>query len=166
MANYGGRQPNNTAYIKNFVLGTPSALWVTVEYPTSNGIIVGALTPSSKTNDNVVIPGDLYVNGSIINPSDAYLKDNINDIDISFSNKLLNLKPSEFTFKADKTQKKHYGFIAQDFEKEFPELVASKPDRNIKDLKSINYLEIIPLLVCKIQDMQKEIDQLKKVVNI
>ena len=165
MANYGGRQPNSTAYIKNFVLGTPSALWVKVEYPTSNGVTIEALTPSSITYDNVVIPGDLYVNGSIINPSDVYLKENINNIDISLSNKLLNLKPSEFTFKADKTQKKHYGFIAQDFEIEYPELIAAKPDNNIKNLKSINYLEIIPLLVSKIQEMQREIDTLKKSIT-
>ena len=55
----------------------------------------------------------------------------------------------------------HYGFIAQDFEKEFPELISVKPDNNMANIKAINYLEIIPLLVSKIQMMQTEIDELK-----
>ena len=46
-------------------------------------------------------------------------------------------------------------------EKEFPELVSIKPDKNLANIKAINYLEIIPLLVNKIQLMQKEIDELK-----
>jgi hypothetical protein len=36
-----------------------------------------------------------------------------------------------------------------------------KPDNKYNNLKAINYLEIIPLLVDKIQMMQKEIDELK-----
>jgi hypothetical protein len=161
-ANYGARQPNNSAYIKNFVQGNPSVYWAKIDYAAPDGKTIGALTPTSRSSDNVVIPGDLYVNGSIINPSDINLKENIKSIDISFSNKILNLKPSEFTFKDDEGQKKHFGFIAQDFEVEYPELIAAKPDKNIKNLKSINYLEIIPLLVGKIQDMQNQIDELKK----
>jgi hypothetical protein len=56
----------------------------------------------------------------------------------------------------------HYGFIAQDFEKEYPELVTIKPDKTKQNIKAINYLEIIPLLVSKIQIMQKEIDELRE----
>ena len=162
IANYGGRQPNSTAYVKNFIEGSPSVLWYPIKYLDPNGVTIGALIPSSSSNDNLIIPGDLYVNGSIINPSDLYLKENIKIIDSSLSDKLMNLRPTEFTFKDDKNHKKHYGFIAQEFENEYPELIASKPDQNIKNLKSINYLEIIPLLVGKVQDLQKEIDELKK----
>lgn len=166
MANYGGRQANSTAYIKNFIPGTPSSLWIPIKYLAVDGTSIGALTPSSSKNDNVIIPGDLYVNGSIINPSDLYLKENIKIIDSSLSDKIMKLIPTEFTFKDDQLHKLHYGFIAQDFESQFPELVAHKPDKNIKDLKSINYLEIIPLLVSKLQEMQKEIDDLKnKITN-
>lgn len=164
MANYGGRQPNSTAFIKNFIPGTPSALWIPIKYVLMDGSSIGALIPSSNQNDNVVIPGDLYVNGSIINPSDINLKENIKNIDSSLSEKIMNLTPSEFTLKDDPMNKIHYGFIAQDFEKQLPELIYHKPDKNVKDLKSINYLEIIPLLVSKIQDMQKEIDNLKNIV--
>ena len=81
------------------------------------------------------------------------------------ADKLLNLNTSQFTFKNDPLSNIHYGFIAQEFEKEFPELVTIKPDKNLANIKAINYLEIIPLLVNKIQLMQKEIDELKATVN-
>ena len=42
----------------------------------------------------------------------------------------------------------------------FPELVTIKPDKK-ENIKAINYLEILPLLVGKIQKMQNEIDELK-----
>ena len=159
MANYGGKQPNSTAYIKNFVYGNPSDLWNATKYNDLSN--TGVLTPASPLYQSVYIPGNLYVDGSIINPSDINLKDNIVNIDEEKTNKLLNLKSTQFTFKNDETRQIHYGFIAQEFEKEIPELIYSKPDNNTTNVKAINYLEIIPLLVGKIQLMQKEIDELK-----
>lgn len=164
VANYNGRQPNNTAYIKNFVPGSPAALWKTVIFSPEKNVTQGLITTAAATYNNLFIPGDLYVNGSIINPSDAYLKDNIQVISDEQTNKIMQIKPSEFTFKDDPLKKKHYGFIAQEFEQEIPELVSSKPDNNAK-VKAINYLELIPLLVGKIQIMQKEIDELKQTLG-
>ena len=161
MANYNGRQPNNTAYIKNFVFGTPSNLWKAYSYVNSSGDSINVLTPTSDTYSNVYIPGDLYVDGNIISPSDIYLKENISTINEDKTNKLMNLLTKEFTFKDDPRKQIHYGFIAQDFEVEYPELVFTKPDKNLNNIKAINYLEIVPLLVNKIQLMQKEIDELK-----
>lgn len=163
MANYGGRQPNNTAYIKNFVFGSPSNLWNANKYNGVGNIDIGVLTPASQLYESVYIPGNLYVDGSIINPSDINLKDNIITIDEDKTNKLLNLKSIQFTFKNDETNQIHYGFLAQEFEKEIPELIYSKPDNNNTNVKAINYLEIIPLLVNKIQIMEKEINELKEI---
>ena len=166
MANYNGKQPNNTAYIKNFVYGTPANLWKVFAYVNSSNSTVSVITPSSDRYSNLYIPGDLYVDGNIINPSDIYLKENIELIDINKTNKILNLKVSEFTFKDDSARTLHYGFIAQDFELEYPELVCTKPDKNLNNIKAINYLEIIPLLVSKIQLMQKELDELKELKEL
>jgi hypothetical protein len=160
-ANYGGRQPNNTAYIKQFIEGNVGELWKTLLYTSIGGNPTLTLTPSSKTYGSLYITGDLYVDGNIVNPSDAFLKDNISNINEDRTNKLMNIKASSFTFKDDPYHKIHYGFIAQDFEQEFPELISVKPDSKYNNLKAINYLEIIPLLVDKIQMMQKEIDELK-----
>ena len=100
-ANYNGRQPNNTAYIKNFVLGVPANLWKIMEYTKLDGTKETVITPSSSKFENVYIPGDLFVDGSIINPSDAILKKNITPLNIEVTEKIMNLKPSSFEFKDD-----------------------------------------------------------------
>jgi sorbitol-specific phosphotransferase system component IIBC len=164
-SNYGGKQPNNTAYVKNFIPGNPTALWQSSNYPQENGSTINVITTTSSTVSNVLIRGDLYVTGNIINPSDVILKDNIITINDELTNKLMKIKPMQYSFKDDRQKKIHYGFIAQEFEAEFPELVAIKPDKTKQNLKSINYLEIIPLLVNKVQMMQKEIDELKDKIN-
>jgi len=159
-ANYNGRQPNNTAYIKNFVSGTPTSLWKTIKYNNEN-----VITPSSSKTDNLYIPGDLTVDGTITNPSDLYLKDNIEDLSEDVTENIMKIRPTQFVFKSDIMKKIHYGFIAQEFEEHFPELVVSKIDKNIANLKAINYLEMIPLLVHQVQKMQKEIDDLNEQVK-
>ena len=164
MANYNGRQPNNTAYIKNFISGVPSNLWKAYSYVDNSEESFNVLTPTAEKYYSVYIPGNLYVDGSIINPSDIHLKENISDINEEQTNKIMNLLSKEFTFKDDSKNQIHYGFIAQEFEKEYPELVFTKPDKNIHNIKAINYLEIVPLLVKKIQLMQKEIDELKETI--
>ena len=161
-ANYSGKQPNSTAYIKNFVSGTPISLWKAITYTdTLTNVSVNAITPSAPKNNNLYIPGNLYIDGNIISPSDVYLKDDIEDLVKDHSIKLMNLRPTQFTFKSDLIKNIHYGFIAQEFEEHFPELVVSKIDKHVANLKAINYLELIPLLVYQIQQMQKEIDELK-----
>lgn len=164
-ANYGGRQPNDTAYVKYFVPGTPSNLWTTSKYK-YNGSKEQVITPSSKNYDNLYIPGNLFVDGSIVSPSDITLKENIVEISQELSDNIMNLKPIQYTFKSDiKSEKQvHYGFIAQDFEILFPELVSTKPGK-LENIKAINYLEIIPLLVGKLQKMQNEIDELKRQIQ-
>jgi hypothetical protein len=77
----------------------------------------------------------------------------------------MNLNPTSFEFKDDPSNHIHYGFIAGELENEYPELVQTKPDQKYSNIKSVNYLEIIPLLVHKIQQMQKEIDELKSKID-
>ncbi len=165
VSNYNGKQPNNTAYIKNFVYSTPANLWKIINYKKLDGTSESVITPSSKKFESLYITGDLFVDGSIINPSDANLKKNITLLNIEISDKLMNLKPSLFEFKDDPSNHIHYGFIAGELENEYPELVQTKPDQKYLKIKSINYLEIIPLLVHKIQQMQKEIDELKSKID-
>ena len=163
--NYNDKQANRSAYIKKFVYGATSPLWKTIEYAKLGGIKETVLTPFSQNIEGVYIPGDLFVDGSIISPSDINLKTNISLLDVNITDKLMNLKPSSFVFKDDLSRHIHYGFIANELENEYPELVQSKPDIKYSKLKSVNYLEIIPLLVHKIQIMQKEIDELKDILK-
>jgi hypothetical protein len=156
VANYGGKQPDNNQNTKQFIVGADSTSWIYKRLP--SGLLV--LTPS-KQNIPVLINGDLYVNGSIYNPSDKNLKKNVKDVENNQFEGLLNLEPVEFIYKDDMKQKQHFGFIAQDFEKIYPELVT----QNDYGYKSVNYIELIPLLVSKIQNQQKEIDDLKELIT-
>ena len=165
MSNYNGRQPNNTSYIKNFIEQPQINLWKVASYQTTSGSIKSVITPSFTKYDSLYIQGDLFVDGTIFNPSDINLKKNINLIEVETSDKLMNLKPSSFILKNDAFNHIHYGFIAQDLENEYPELVENKPNKMYNNIKSVNYLEIIPLLVHKIQLMQQEIKELKDKVN-
>jgi hypothetical protein len=155
-ANYNGRQANNTSYVKEFFQGSEFPLWTTTLHLNTRVII-----PASKQITSLYIPGDLTVDGVITNPSDEYLKENIITMLNDKTNKLMDVRPTQFSLKSDPEKNVHYGFIAQEFEKCFPELVVGKPDKTMKNLKAINYLEIIPLLLHKMQLMQNEIDELK-----
>ena len=159
VANYGGRQPSNTQGVKQFVVTSNdySVPWTYKRVENRTAFI----TPVDK-NKPVLIDNDLYVNGSIFNPSDNILKENIFKINNLKSDLILNLESVEFTFKNDVKQKIHYGFIAQDIEKLYPELV----EKSDIGYKTVNYIELIPLLVSKIQDQQKQIDELKKLINM
>lgn len=158
-ANYGGKVGNNTANVRGFNVGYPLALWRTITY--NNEIV---LTPITE-KQSVYIQGNLYVDGTIVNPSDLKLKDKIEDLTNNITNKIMKVRPTQFELKGEKEKTIHYGFIAQEFEEHFPELVVSKVDKNMADVKGINYLEIVPLLVHQIQRMQKEIDDLKEQIN-
>jgi hypothetical protein len=164
-ANYNGRQPNNTAYIKNFVYGSALNLWKVKDYTKLDGSKEVVIVPTSSKYENLYVPGDLFVDGIIVNPSDVSLKKNIEPLNIEIIDKLMNLNPISFELKDDTLNTKHFGLIANELEKEYPELVKTKPDNKYRSLKAVNYIEIIPLLVSKIQKMQKEIDELNKRVN-
>ena len=59
------------------------------------------------------------------------------------------------------------GFVAQEMEKVFPQLVSIIPDKNIdgskiSDYKGINYIGLIPVLTKAIQEQQKNISDIKQ----
>jgi hypothetical protein len=156
------RQPSAFQNIKLFPQSNTasSALW----YLNSSG---SNISPANSVN--VLIPKDLIVQGSIINTSDLHLKENIELLsqDKSFDvNGVLKLWPVKYNYIQDTNKKLHYGLIAQDVEEYFPELVhTNDTDDMPTPTKSVNYIELIPILLCKMQKMQKEIDMLKMSVN-
>ena len=153
--NYSGRQGDNTQNIKQFVTSAVGIVnWV---YKTISGSTTKVITPYDQTK-TVMIPNDLLVLGSINNPSDITLKDNIEEINIDDFNKL---NPVSFTFKDDEQHKKHYGFIAQELETVYPELVTNTE----LGFKFVNYIEMIPILLSQMKNMQMEIDKLKEEIH-
>ena len=104
----------------------------------------------------------MIVNGSIFNPSDERLKQNILSINKEKTNKLFTINPISFNYKNDPKNQKHFGVLAQDVEKIFPDLVKNN---NISGYKTVNYQEFIPIMLAKMKQMQDEIDELKQKMN-
>ena len=160
-ANYGGKVANYSSTVRSFIPSMPVNFWKIITY--SN---VNVLTPKSSNYDSVYIPGNLYVDGTIINPSDIILKDNVEVLNPIVTNKLDKIKPTKYTLKNDPNSLIHYGFIAQEVEQIFPELVTIKPtninSETFTNIKAINYLEFIPLCVHKIQLLEKRLQKLER----
>jgi len=155
--NYSGRQPDNQQYIKQFVASLSNqVIWIYKRLSTGELLI----TPADQKR-NVLIPKDLIVEGSIISPSDEKLKKNINEISLEERKNILNLEPKIFIYKNDLKNKKHFGFIPQDVEKIYPELISENAG-----YKTINYIELIPLLLSNMKLMQDEIRELKKKLEV
>jgi hypothetical protein len=94
--------------------------------------------------------------------SDHRLKNNIVDLDSSSISKYLTLRPVTFYWNQDKKRdtKLQYGFIAQEIESIFPEMVNTGTDE--MQTKSVNYQSLHALSLKVIQNQQAEIELLKK----
>ena len=133
-----------------------SALWV---FNKPSKII----TPTIK-GANVLIQGDLTVLGTIHNPSDINIKENmeiLTDSDIAFVSQL---KPIKYNYIYDSAKKPHFGLVAQEVLELAPNLVGEVQDDSVSDapIQTVNYVELIPILLAKMNMMQDEIAQLKK----
>ena len=156
-----GKTANSSAFVKKYSAGTDTPIWTTTGYLTNASIM-----PSSKKYDNLYIPGNLYIDREIFIASDAYLIEESSPIPIVSCEAIMLLKPKVFTYKDDIINHEHYGFVAQEVENILPNLVTTVPHNNLNNIKGVNYLELIPLLVCKIQEMSMEIDILKNEIDI
>ena len=88
--------------------------------------------------------------------SDIRIKSDIQDLTSDDLDKLNKLIPKSYKLKG--SSQEHFGFIAQDVEKLFPHLVST----DIDGMKSVNYLEIIPLLLHKINNLEIKLEEIKK----
>jgi hypothetical protein len=156
-SNYG-RQQDNQQYVKQFVTSSNvgQVTWVYEGQPAGSRII-----STSGAIKNVLIKGDLYVNGTIYNPSDEKLKTDIEEITRLETEHILELTPVEYKYIYDVDKKRHFGLIAQEVENIFPQLVTT----NHEGFKNVNYIELIPILLSKIKDMNSEINNLKHDIN-
>jgi hypothetical protein len=126
--------------------------------------------------------GDSYATG-FWQSSDERLKKNIIPVENAID-RLMQLKPRSYDFKTDEYDFMHlpagkqYGFIAQELEKVFPEMVREieqpksetkekdgQPQQETADetftFKGVNYQMMIPVLTEAIQEQQKQIEALK-----
>lgn len=160
--NYGARIIDNYQGVKQFFTQAAStANWVYKRITTGTIVITPADNKKPVYIDNdLIVRKDLYVDGSIYNPSDINLKENIKPLKPEHVDNLFLLNPILFTYKDDEAKMKHFGLLAQDVEILLPELVKTSETH-----KSVNYLELIPIMLEKMKQQQHEIDELKKIIN-
>lgn len=89
------------------------------------------------------------------------------------------LKPKTYFYNQDEFEQLHlpaekqFGFIAQELEEILPELVSTSKlstkivngERLMEEFKSINYIELIPILIKGMQEQQQQIEELKEEVK-
>lgn len=109
-------------------------------------------------NGQTKVNGDLYVwSCNIFSPPNPI--NNTRNTNSDMPDRVLSLLPIQYqlpdSFMDD--HRTHYGFDAQELQKLFPELVHEDKVGNV----SINYVELIPLLVQTIQKLSAEVTELK-----
>ena len=70
----------------------------------------------------------------------------------------------EFIRTDDETERKQFGFVAQDLEKIFPQLVQT--DNSEEKYKSISYANTCAILVEAIKELSNEVKKLKNEIEI
>jgi len=109
------------------------------------------------------LSGDLALSGNIYGLSDSRLKTEVKKI-TSAIELIKRLEPVSYYFKnSNEENEKSFGLLAQELEKILPELVTTNDTK--EQLKSINYMGIIPILLAAIKDQQKQIDYLSTLIT-
>ena len=97
------------------------------------------------------------------NVSDGNMK-NVETLE-NVSDKLREIRGVKFQYSDDSpfdSEMKHYGIIAQEVERVFPELVV---DSN-KGYKTMNYVSLTAVLLQALKEQQNQIDELKQYLEI
>ncbi len=106
-----------------------------------------------------------YIRGYNLTPSDRRYKKNISELSMK-ANLLQKVKgfSYDYNFDTEANQQKnelndtrHFGFIAQELQKIYPELVHEDNSGNL----SVDYISFIPLLVEAVNDLSKKIEKLE-----
>ena len=105
-------------------------------------------------NNNVTCTSSISAS-SFSTTSDYRIKENVTELNENYS--VDNLRPVEYENKI--TNKQSLGFIAHEVQEQYPFLVTGEKDG--KENQSINYQEIIPILVKEIQDLKKRVTLLE-----
>jgi hypothetical protein len=126
-------------------------------------ITIGNVT--EPTGYALWVQGNAWSTGAFLS-SDARYKKNITEIENALD-KIMKIRGTSFVFRTDEfkdyqfEEGLQFGFIAQELENVLPEMV--KTDSN--GYKSVNYNEMIPVLVEALKEQQKQINELKLLVQ-
>lgn len=142
---------------------------------TNYGIYAAA--DSATTDYAGYFSGDVTYTGTLASASDVKLKRDIQDfrgaIDV-----IKTLEPKTYYFKSEGdaakmnlSDRKQYGFLAQDLERNFPDLVhtqkqpVSLESAEVLEYKGVDYMSLIPVLTQAIKEQQAMIEELQAKVK-
>ena len=136
--------------------------WPTGYNPNTNVFLITSGSSQTKLL-RVSGSGQLDVRGDIVAlstfaSSDIRLKDNIKTIENALS-KVNQIRPIEFNWKSN--GKQDFGVIAQQIEELYPDLVTE----NLEGYKVVKYNPLIALLLKSIQELHKEVQELKNKIE-
>lgn len=110
-------------------------------------------------NGDAYYRGDVYVWGTLVSASDYRLKTDIKSLSCKLSI-LDSLSPVSFVYKTDNKNHRHFGFIAQNVRKYFPDLVRE----DAKGFLSLSYVEFVPVLWEINRELRTEVNDLRSEV--
>lgn len=123
-----------------------------------SGVVGGTVGLTFDKISNNVTVGNTVTAQHFDNVSDISLKENITPLTDTIN--ILNLlNPVSFDWK--NTGEKSFGLIAQEVEEIIPEIVHSKDD----NMKTVSYIQLIPLLIQVIKDQQEQINNINNKIN-
>ncbi|MCP9761662.1 tail fiber domain-containing protein [Lacihabitans soyangensis] len=131
---------------------------------TSNGNFgIGIAIPTERLNvvGNGLFTGTVCAS-NVTCPSDVRFKKNFRPLDNAMA-QVMQVQGVRYDWRKDEfpehnfSDKNQMGFVAQDLEKLFPEMVVT----DSKGYKSVDYARITPLLVEALKEQQKIIDEMK-----
>ena len=102
---------------------------------------------------NITIPNQITAE-NIVLTSDENMKYQIRDLPETHLKILKDIRPKQFKFKNDPRGEIHFGFMAQDIEKKFPQMVLE-----VNNIKRVNYIEMIPLLLLKLRQLEDKLEK-------
>jgi hypothetical protein len=142
---------SNYALLNNsntFTNGTTQTFYVA----SFNGVVTFNQPVTCNSSITATSVSATSVSVTTVNTSSDYrIKENVIELNESYS--VDNLRPVEYENKI--TNKQSLGFIAHEVQEQYPFLVTGEKDG--KEIQSINYQEIIPILVKEIQDLKKRV---------
>ncbi|WP_072387119.1 tail fiber domain-containing protein [Hyphomicrobium sp. CS1BSMeth3] len=148
-ANWANLQVSGSMIVSSTGMGANPALWAG-----ANGrVSVGIANPSY----NFQVSGSIAYSGPLVDLSDRRYKIDIKPLASSLE-RLRALEPVTFRKKNNPAQLE-LGFIAQDVEKLFPDLVLTADDTSAT--KSLNYVGLIAPMVKGMQELKAENDKLR-----
>ncbi len=120
-----------------------------------NAVAVKGVAPSAQEYAGRFF-GKVEVNGPFTYPSDIRLKHDVRPLAYGLD-ALAALKPVSYVMNDDTSSSQRLGLIAQDVRSVIPEIVHGDGDQ---EMLSINYLDLIPVLIRGIQEQQAQIEAL------